>query len=498
MHRPGTSRYWPSGKGLVPVGQAGLRSAVRLFSGRRDEAQLPLQRGQVAGAGGHFAGAGGPFRRGTPVQPHNVGDKGDSRLAEVAQGAVHLAVDVAGVDEQHRLLARAAELAPVQKPEGAGQGHGQEKVGTDGDHHVHGFGLDQLLTNLQLGLAGVAGGVGHHKAGPAALVEGAVENLDPEVVGVVGAGQPEGETGVVLEAVFVHVVDVEGGIGHHEVEPAQAAVQVLVVGVALDYLALQAVDGQVHPGQADGPGGLLLAVEADLAAGVFAVAGHELGALDKHAAAATGRVQDFAVIRLDDLHDQFDQGGGGEELAAALAFGLSELAQEVLVNFAKDIALDIRGDVVEDLEQGAEGGVFQVVVGLGQDAFKLGVMFLDQVHGLVDFLADRLAFGQVEQGVEAGLRGQVKRAGGLVTGRAFREAQAAAGRGLLRRLGLELVVDLAKLDIGVAQKDQPQDGGGVFVGAQPRVGPQLIGGAPEMGFELGIVNGQVDTSLPVE
>ena len=58
-------------------------------------------------------------------------------------------------------------------------------------------------------------------------VQRGVEELDPEVVGVVGARQAEGEAAAgadhVLEPLLVHRVDVEGRIGEDEVELAGGA-----------------------------------------------------------------------------------------------------------------------------------------------------------------------------------------------------------------------------------------------------------------------------------
>ena len=37
--------------------------------------------------------------------------------------------------------------------------------------------------------------------------------------------------------------------------------------------------------------------------------------------------------------------------------------------------------------------------------------------------------------------------------------------------------------VGVAQKDEPQHGDGVFGGFQLGIGPQLVGRGPESGFD---------------
>ena len=68
----------------------------------------------------------------------------------------------------------------------------------------------------------------------------------------------------------------------------------------------EAVHGEVHLAQPHRLGRLLLAVDADLGAGVLLVVLDEAGALHEHAARAAGRVEDAAVERLDDLDDELD------------------------------------------------------------------------------------------------------------------------------------------------------------------------------------------------
>src|SRR5262249_55957682 len=161
------------------------------------------------------------------------------------------------------------------------------------------------------GAAGVGGGVGHDEASAATRAERAVEDLDPQIVAVVDLGHAEREArGVVLDTLLIDLVDVEGRIGHDEVELAGAAVQVFVVGVALGVAAGGRVDGQVHGAGPHRLGAALRAVDADLGAGAAVVALHKAGALDEHTARAAGRIEDPAVVGLDHLDDQLDQRGG--------------------------------------------------------------------------------------------------------------------------------------------------------------------------------------------
>jgi len=60
-----------------------------------------------------------------------------------------------------------------------------------------------------------------------------VKKLNPEVVGDVGVGQAQPEARVVLDFFLVDARDVERRIGHHEVELADAVVDILVISVAL-------------------------------------------------------------------------------------------------------------------------------------------------------------------------------------------------------------------------------------------------------------------------
>ena len=64
---------------------------------------------------------------------------------------------------------------------------------------------------------------------------------------------------------------------------------------------------------------------------------------------------------------------GREELAALLPLGHGELAEEVLVDLAEGVALDVHIDQGEGFEEGDEGVVLDPAVGLGEDVFQIGV-----------------------------------------------------------------------------------------------------------------------------
>src|SRR5690349_231793 len=101
--------------------------------------------------------------------------------------------------------------------------------------------------------------------------------------------------------------------------------------------------GKVHTAQAHGLGGLLLTIDGDVGAGILLVVLHKTGALYEHATRTAGRVKDTPLKGFDDLDNQFDDGGRCEEFAAFLSLGHGELDQEVFVDFAEDVSLDIHG-----------------------------------------------------------------------------------------------------------------------------------------------------------
>jgi len=108
--------------------------------------------------------------------------------------------------------------------------------------------------------------------------------------------------------------------------------------------------------------------------------------------------QDAALERLEHLDQQLDHAARRVELAAALALGAGEAAEEVLVDAPEDVlgaALGVAhrdgADEVDELAQLRLVDVRASVV-LAQHALELRVLALDRHHGVVDELADlRLA-----------------------------------------------------------------------------------------------------------
>ncbi len=206
---------------------------------------------------------------------------------------------------------------------------------------------------------------------------------------------------------FLHV---EGRVGHDEVG-AQVRVQVIQQGVgrAAAEVEVDTANGHIHGSQPPGGGVAFLPVDADLPAfaigGLAAVLFDELLALHEETAGTHGRVVDAALEGLEHFHDQGDDALGRVVLAALLAFGQGELAEEIFV----DVAEDVLGFQVERLAlvlAGSEVGIREVadqpgqLAGVELDAGKVlvehvlqaGVLTLDGFHGVVDQPADRAHF----------------------------------------------------------------------------------------------------------
>ena len=184
---------------------------------------------------------------------------------------------------------------------------------------------------------------------------------------------------------------------------------------------------------------------------------------------------------LDHLGQQLHDAGGRVELAAALAFAHGEGAEKVFVDAAEGVEVERGRDLGDFLEQLLEQGAGEQVEGLGQHAGELRVVAFDLAHGGVDLAADVGCFGQGQQVVEARLGGEVEHVVGVVGGGFVHPAAAArggAGRFKLFALG-------GKAHLGKAQKDQAEDGAGVFLRLQARVGAELVGRVPQALFERG-------------
>ena len=102
--------------------------------------------------------------------------------------------------------------------------------------------------------------------------------------------------------------------------------------------------------------------------------------------------------RFDDLDDQTDDWGGSEVLATLRAFGDSKLAEEVLVDLAEGVALDVAEHGVDRAQQADQGVVSERLVGPRQHAPQGRVLLLDGRHRVVDRLAEVVALPSTAEG----------------------------------------------------------------------------------------------------
>ena len=181
------------------------------------------------------------------------------------------------------------------------------------------------------------------------------------------------------------------------------------------------------------------------------------------------------MIRLDHLGEEADDAARGVELAALLALRAGELAEKILVDPSEGIVIHRGRDFGNLLQQFLEEGAGEEVVGFGQDAGELRVVLLDVPHRLVDGFARVSALGQCEKVVEPCVGREVEHSHSVVGSGLVQTGTAARGAGGLFQLGALG----GEADLGEAQEDEAEDGGGIFLGLQARVGTELIRSSPE-------------------
>src|ERR1017187_5275606 len=131
------------------------------------------------------------------------------------------------------------------------------------------------------------------------------------------------------------------------------------------------MDRQIHAGQANGGGNLLVAVECHAVGSIELAAFEEVAGLDEHAAGAAGRVENYAVVGLDDVDNGLDQGRRSEKLAVILRALHGELHEEVFVDAAEHVARGAaQSFAIEDAKQVFEDIRFEVAIVLGELAGK--------------------------------------------------------------------------------------------------------------------------------
>ena len=119
----------------------------------------------------------------------------------------------------------------------------------------------------------------------------------------------------------------------------------------------------------------------------------ELLALDEEAAGAARRIVDAALVGLEHLDDERDDGLRREVLAALFSLREGELAEEVFVNVAEDVLRVevgvLEGDGGDEVDEAAEVRRIELELGVGlvEDVLELRVLLLDRVERVVDELA---------------------------------------------------------------------------------------------------------------
>ena len=219
-------------------------------------------------------------------------------------------------------------------------------------------------------------------------------------------------------------------MGEDEVERSSVGVRVVVVAVdvaAVLDVAFQPLHGEVEAAQAAGSVGLFDADDSKPSCGVPPVPRDPARRLHEHPAGATGGVEDAAVKRFDDFGEQADDATRRVELAAFLAFGAGEFAEEVFVDAPESVVVGRRRNLGNLLEQFLEQRAGEQVEGLGQHTGELWVELLYVAHRRVDLGADVGHLGQRQQIIEARLGAQIQNAFGVI-GNGFIDSAASTGK----------------------------------------------------------------------
>ena len=332
----------------------------------------------------------------TPIQMHDGLQVAQLPLRPFVQGAVDHGVVVAGIDEQN-LVADVGVLVAVEEPQRAWQGKGIKEVVAHAHHHIHIARADEFFADIAVFVRAVGGRASHHEARATMVVQVGIEIANPKVVGIahflglgVHARQSERQTSRRRSRLGLHLVHIEGRIGHHIVALASEVMRIVVerVGlVARDNLAVQPVYRHVHQTELGVVFHLLLAEKGHLRVGVHAVLVHEVARLHKHAATTASGVEHHALLGFQHVHQHLHQRLGGEKHTIVAGHGTGKLGEEILIDTPDDVAAHlVDGLVVEDAEQLAQQVVRKHRVGLGQHTRQLLALVLHKLHGIVDSL----------------------------------------------------------------------------------------------------------------
>ena len=226
---------------------------------------------------------------------------------------------------------------------------------------------------------------------------------------------------------------------------------------------------------------VFLAEERHPVGGVEAEMLDEVARLNEHAARAARRVEHDAVVGLDHVDEHLHQRGRREELAIVLRALHCELHQEIFVDTPEHIAGGgAERRAVENAEQVSEDVVLELVVVLGKLTLQWLEVAFDRVHCVDDGPAEVATCRELEQRVVARFRRELEGAPFEEVTLDQRPLRHRAG-GLVR---FDLTDGIVVAVRRVTQKDDPQHGHAVFAAGEFGVGPEVIRGGPEVGFEL--------------
>ena len=165
-----------------------------------------------------------------------------------------------------------------------------------------------------------------------------------------------------------------GRIGE-DVVGLEVGVAVVVEGVTVADLAVDAANGEVHLGEP--PGGVVRLLAEDADVGELAAVGlDELLRLHEHAGGAAAGVVHATLVGLEHLDQQLHHAARRVELATLLALGARELGKEVLVHAAEHVLGARLGvahlDVADHVDELAKAGLVERRAGvvLGQYALQ--------------------------------------------------------------------------------------------------------------------------------
>ena len=145
--------------------------------------------------------------------------------------------------------------------------------------------------------------------------------------------------------------------------------------------------------------------------------------------------EQHAALGLQHVDDHLDEGLGREEYAVVLRDVLGELVEEVFIDAPDHVAADlVERVIVEDTQQLIQQRVREHSVVFGQYTVELLALRLDQLHGVVDHLAEAVhdMAGRIFDICGGYIGWQVEQ---KVVLRLFREKQRALGGKVARLYG---------------------------------------------------------------